>query len=295
MTQATQLTAKRRRLLVGSDIVLSLMVLVVIALLAAMLISHGDEAVMGPAGATPPFAAVAEVAARSRPAAPPPRLTALEHGRLHMQPGYRCPQHRELFSDAPGSCPLCGAALRWHDGAAMEPLEKSAEMAPGQRRLRNIPLYGAGWVERLLVREVGAGVQQGDLLLELYAPGLVAGTERQESLVRLYAPVAGRLRAIHAEEGKYVASGTVVMQIEDDASLWFRSQLTAAEAARVKAGQAVELSLADGRVMGEVGEVESGRDGQGDATAWLRFDDTPRLRAVTQVNVRIHATAAERL
>lgn len=292
MTQATQLTAKRRRLLVGSDIFLFLMVLVVIAVLATMLISYGDEAVMGPAGATPPFTTVAEAAVHSQPASPPPRMTALEHGRLHLQPGYRCPQHRELLADLPGACPLCGATLRWHDDAAVELLEKSAEIVPGQQRLRNIPLYGAGWIERLLVREAGAEVRQGDLLLELYAPGLIEGTERQEQLVRLYAPVAGRVRAIYAEEGKYVASGTVVMQIEDGASLWFRSQLTAAETARVRAGQAVELSLPDGRVMGEVDEVAPGRDGE--ASAWLRFDDTPRVRAVTQVNLRIHARAAEK-
>lgn len=288
--------SRRRLLLAVSDIGLPLMVLIVIAVLASMLISYGDEAVMQSAGESPLSSVDHTAVAPPLPHELARRTTALEHSRKHMQPGYQCLQHPEVILKSPGTCPICGEQLRWTDEAGAEDafLEADATVMAGQKRLKNVALFGSGWIDRLLVDQAGAEVQQGDLLLEVYAPELMTSTERQEGLVRLYAPVAGRVQAIHAEQDKFVASGTVVMQIEDRSSVWLKSTLSSAEAARVRAGQAVALSLPDaqGRVlMGEVDEVVINRRDQGDVTVWLRFDDDPLLHRDSQVTVRIHARA----
>lgn len=307
MGKGTQITAKwralfavtpqgqplrRRWLLAGTDIFLTLTVLIVIAVLASMLIRYGDGAVLVKAGLS---SFVAESSAADAPLLrekAPSRQSALDHARLHARPGYRCRQHPEVISETPGSCPICGEPLLWSEaGAVNGDLDKQAEVVSGQQRLKRVRLFGAGWVDRLLVKP-GAQVQKGELLLELYASGLIESSERQEELVRLYAPVAGRVLAIHVDEEKFVSSDTVAMEIEDHGSLWLKAGLNAEEAQRVKMGQAVELlQPADSNavVMGEVDEVVPSHAAQGEAIAWLRFDENPLPPGQGVATIRIHA------
>lgn len=289
--------SRRRLLLVGTDIGLTLTVLIVIAALASMLISYGDDVVMGAAGPSHFFSASHAAVARPQTQRIPLKETVFDHARKHMQAGYRCPQHPEVLSAVSGLCPICGERLLWSDGGGAESshLDKTATVVTGVNRLKGVPLFGAGWIERLVVRDVGAQVQQGELLMDVYAPDFRTGIERQDGVVHLYAPVAGQVRAIHAAEGKFAASGAVVMQIEDSSSLWLKSTLSAAEAGRVRAGQVVELLMPDASRSASIGEVDEvvNHSGQGDAIVWLRFDENPALRTQTEVNVRIHAKAGE--
>ncbi|MBC7944490.1 MAG: efflux RND transporter periplasmic adaptor subunit [Burkholderiales bacterium] len=50
--------------------------------------------------------------------------TAVEHAQKHLDPTYTCPMHREVHSDKPGACPICGM-----------PLQKvKQEVKPGQKK-----------------------------------------------------------------------------------------------------------------------------------------------------------------
>jgi hypothetical protein len=288
--------SRRRLLLVGTDIGLTLTVLIVIAALASMLISYGDDAVMGAARASRFFSASRADVAPPQPQRVPLKETAFEHSLKHRQAGYYCPQHPEVISEIADTCPICGERLLWSDGSGAESgnLDKSATVVTGLNRIKAVPLFGAGWIERLVVKEIGTQVQRGELLMEVYAPEFHNdGIERQESIVRLYAPVAGTVRTIHAAEGKFVASGAVVMVIEDSSSLWLKSSLSSTEAAQVQAGQMAELLLPDAPGAAALGEVDEVVVNHDDATVWLRFDENPALRTQTEVNVRIHARAGE--
>lgn len=134
----------------------------------------------------------------------PAKLAELSTAERAPQPGqslYVCPMHPNIVRTEPGNCPLCGMAL--------EPLKPSGplgsvEVSPAlsqslglttataapsklwryietlgevrwdERKLVHIHSRASGWLERLVARNSGDFVKQGELLYEIYAPDLVA-------------------------------------------------------------------------------------------------------------------------
>lgn len=120
---------------------------------------------------------------------------------------YQGGMHPDVVQDEPGQCPICGMDLTpvRVDGASSEEgvirvqpatlqsmgvRTATAEVAPLQRRLRTTGRFEAseealravapkvgGFVERLYVDYEGARVQEGQPLLALYSPELVATQE----------------------------------------------------------------------------------------------------------------------
>jgi len=132
---------------------------------------------------------------------------------------YTCPMHPFIRSDRPGACPICGMTLVPEAGGAAGPFAENAtrlglvSMSPTQRVMANVATekvarreFGTGtvalgkvtWderrltkisartggrVERLHVDFTGTSVRQGEPLLEIYSPDLVAS--QREYLVAL--------------------------------------------------------------------------------------------------------------
>lgn len=115
---------------------------------------------------------------------------------------WTCGMHPEIISEEPGVCPICnmnltpkkeaGAAA---SGVTIDPVTRQnmglvtvrADYQTIERHVRafgniayrepnrhSVNLKVGGWVERLFVNEVGEQVFEGQPLLELYAPDLVA-------------------------------------------------------------------------------------------------------------------------
>jgi len=139
-----------------------------------------------------------------------------------------CPMHPTYVSDHQGTCPICGMDLvpaselasssastvpgmaevaLSADGIALAGVRtEPAAMAPltstiravgtvtaDETRVRSVQTRVAGWIETLAVSAVGAPVRQGQPLLTIYSPELLAS---QEELVR-----AAAARRVAAEQG----------------------------------------------------------------------------------------------
>lgn len=227
------------------------------------------------------------------PGAAAPAETAVQHAARHRDATYVCPMHPQIVRDAPGTCPICGMDLveRRADAAASdaapaveldgrlrqalgvrtaraEPrvltarLSAPAQVVLDENRLSHIHTRVAGWVESLRVHAVGEPVAAGAVLLEIYAPDLVAAQEdylialraggtgsraQKAAAVRLRqlglddafidalaergssqlrvpvrAPKAGVLTTLNVRHGMYVEPSTVMMEIADVSQVWVR-------------------------------------------------------------------------
>ncbi|MFH1374156.1 MAG: efflux RND transporter periplasmic adaptor subunit [bacterium] len=115
---------------------------------------------------------------------------------------YTCGMHPEIISDEPGYCPICGMKLtpkktgagaagsvtidpvtRQNMGLVTAPAEYGTlsrmvhafgEVVIAEPNRHTVNLKIDGWVERLFVDHEGQKVYQGQPLLELYSPALVA-------------------------------------------------------------------------------------------------------------------------
>jgi len=280
----------RRRLLVGVDVAMMLAVVIVIGVLASVLTSTGEKEMLPTRQATSLF---------DSPVFPLPKTvkgpeSALEHGRQHMQEGYRCPFHSEVISGHPGDCPVCGEPLVWISGeenGTHAYVAKRAKVVSGAQRTKAIIMLGSGWVDRITVKQAGDVVTKGQLLMEVYSPDLKADKSQDSAMLRLYSPIDGVVRLISVQEDKFISSGTAVMQIQDSSSVWLNAPLAAEEVLRVSAGQRVEAVVSDAigdSVVGEVNDVQVSRDGS--ALAWLRFDaDADVFNTLGETDVRIYA------
>lgn len=134
---------------------------------------------------------------------------------------YHCPMHPTIVDDKPSDCPICGMRLEPIGGATQESasspvpgqaavtiapearqrmgltlgtaerralsrtIRTSARIVPDETRLFRVTTRVEGWVDRLYVATTGQSVRQGDPLLTLYSPQLVAA--QQELLTALEA------------------------------------------------------------------------------------------------------------
>ncbi len=275
----------RRRLLVGADIAMTFAVVVAIAVVASVLTSS-REMEMLPSSYSSESSVLAPVLSNTLA-----RESDIEHMRKHLLPGYRCPQHPEVISDQPGSCVICGESYVWFDGNEDLYLTKQATVERGAQRIKDVIMLGSGWVDRIAGPKEGGTVARGQLLMEVFSPELKQEDPGGTGILRLYSPVSGVVELIGVDEDKFIGSGATVMQILDTNSIWLSVALEDDELSRIGVGQRVEtvgLGSGNGPWMGEVGEIQTRRDGT--TYAWLRFEEEAgELLTQANVNVRIHA------
>lgn len=286
-----ELLTRRRRFMMGADVAMILAVVVGIAFVASVLTSTGEEDMLP---AVPSFSTSGP--GKDGNYKQNRYETALEHARKHMQPGYRCPLHPEMFSETPANCPVCGESYVFTAGSEAGYIHKQAQVVVGAQRIKDVIMLGSGWVDRIAVKYAGEQVVKGQLLMEVYSPELKADESQDSGLLRLYSPVAGTVQLIGVQEDKFVGSGATVMQIQDKSSLWLKVSVSKEEASRIASGQRVEAMLLEASevpVIGEVNDLQVMRDGS--RSAWLRFDDHLELmQQKNQVDVRIHTPPMSR-
>lgn len=251
---------------------------------------HGEDAV-------DPHAGHAHGAAPAVPAALPGAA----------EPLYVCPMHPQIRSAVPGQCPICGMqlvarsapparreaaeievdgglgqALGLRSAAAERRVLQPTVRAPAsvmvnQDRIRHLHARVAGWVEVLHVHALGEPVRAGEVLMEIYAPELVAAQEdylialraggsgsraqrsaatrlrvmgvddafiealakRGSSLQRVpvRAPGDGVVTALEVRHGMYVTPSTTMIEISDLASVWVMANVFPEELERLGEGE----------------------------------------------------------
>ncbi len=122
--------------------------------------------------------------------------------------GYHCPMHPNVKSDHPGDCPICGMHLvpdekpagqktpgvvelspekqQWiglktetvEPGASSEMLRAPGRVLVDEKRLLRVQTRIEGWIRKVHADVTGQRVRQGDALVDIYSPELVA-SERE--------------------------------------------------------------------------------------------------------------------
>lgn len=139
----------------------------------------------------------------------------------------------------------------------------------------------SGWIEKLHVREVGAYVNKGDVLYEIYSPELVSaqqeyllsmksGSANIKSATRkrlefwdipeseiknieksgvvsksiaIKSPLSGYITNLYAVEGKFFTKGSDMMKIADLTHVWAYAHIFENEASLVKVGDPAIMNL----------------------------------------------------
>lgn len=210
---------------------------------------------------------------------------------------YICPMHPHIVREQPGSCPICGMQLvpRTQDdamaaetaaGVSLDPglrqslgirvataelrvlrasVQVPAQVVVDEHRISHLHTRVAGWVETLRVHAIGEPVEADAVLMEIYAPDLVAAQEdylialraggpgsraqraagvrlrqlgmddgfiedlakRGSSLLRvpIRAPRSGVLSQLNVRHGMYVEPSTVMLEIADLSRVWIRADV----------------------------------------------------------------------
>ena len=277
------------------------------ALSAVALIGLGLHLAFAPSVAATPASAPAQA-----PADPHAGHAHGAEGEVRLDlPGqpdtvYVCPMHPQIRSDAPGSCPICGMDLvaRQADArrdaapvvevdgdlrqalglrsASVERREMSprvrapAEVMVDQDRIRHVHARVSGWVEALHVHALGEKVRAGQVLMEVYAPDLVAAQEdylialrtggvgsraqraaatrlrvlgvddafidalakrgSSELRVPVRAPSDGVVTMLDVRHGMYVTPSTIMLEIANLDSVWVRVDVFPEELERLGEG-----------------------------------------------------------
>jgi len=220
-------------------------------------------------------------------------------------PIYVCPMHPQITSETPGSCPICGmdlvarsrssaqaapvievdAGLRQALGIRTAAVDRRvlsprvrapAEVVADQHRIRHVHTRVSGWVEELRVHALGERVRAGQVLMEIYAPELVAAqedylialrsggvgsraqraaaerlrrlgvddgfidalSERGRSLQRVpvRAPADGVVTQLDVRHGMYIEPSTIALEITDLSEVWVSVSVFPEELERLGSG-----------------------------------------------------------
>ena len=138
-----------------------------------------------------------------------------------------------------------------------------------------------GWIEKLYVKAVGEPVKKGQPLYQIYSPELVNAqeelllaldrknrrlveaaenrlialqlpegeiarlkkTKKVSQTVTFYAPQNGVIENLYIREGFFVKPGTMMLSIGDLSEVWVEAEVFERQAARVKEGAEVSMSL----------------------------------------------------
>lgn len=149
-----------------------------------------------------------------------------------------------------------------------------------------------GWIEKLLIKNVGERVKKGQSLFEFYSPQLVnaqkeyvqskrrndarllaasrekllalgmvetdiqrlANTSKVSNTIQILAPQDGTITSLNVKEGIFVRPATEVMSLADLSSVWLQAEVFESQADWV-----TELQSAEARLNYMPGEVFSGR------------------------------------
>ena len=218
---------------------------------------------------------------------------------------YVCPMHPQITSETPGSCPICGmdlvarsrsaaqaapvievdAGLRQALGIRTAEVDRRvlsprvrapASVVADQHRIRHVHTRVPGWVEDLRVHALGERVRAGQVLMEIYAPDLVAAqedylialrsggvgsraqraagerlrrlgvdedfidalSERGRSLQRVpvRAPADGVVTLLDVRHGMYVEPSTIALEITDLSEVWVSVSVFPEELERLGGG-----------------------------------------------------------
>ena len=139
---------------------------------------------------------------------------------------YRCPMHHQIVSDRPGRCPICNMELvpiatgtgsvvvddaqrklvgartaTVEDAPFVKRIRTVGRVAFDETRMKHIHTKVQGWIEHLHAGAEGDTVRQGQALLTIYSPELLAS--QQEYLVAL--------------DNRARAAGSAAPGVEEDA------------------------------------------------------------------------------
>ena len=167
-------------------------------------------------------------------------------------------------------------------GALSYPIDAFGQVEIDEARRSHVHLRTSGWIERLHVRTTGEHVEQGQALFEFYSPELVnaqeefvqslrtgtagrinAGRERLRALgvsgeqierleqtreVRQTVTIrahhgGGIVEALNVADGMRVTPEDMPMVLADLGEVWVIAEVFESQAARVAAGQPVEIRL----------------------------------------------------
>ena len=150
-----------------------------------------------------------------------------------------------------------------------------------QTRLIHFSLRTEGWIERLAAKSEGERIKKGQLLFELYSPGLVAAQEeylqarasgskalvrasadrlevlgmtrsqieelgrsqRPRQRVQVYAPQDGIVQELNVREGMFVKPADTLMSLVDLSSVWVIAEVFESQSQWVAPGRPAEMSL----------------------------------------------------
>ncbi|MBK8908122.1 MAG: efflux RND transporter periplasmic adaptor subunit [Rhodospirillales bacterium] len=154
-------------------------------------------------------------------------------------------------------------------------------VAQDEDRTSHIHVRKEGWIERLVVRSLGAEVKRGDLLFEFFSPELeassfeyvrdiergddwmtsagrrrlqalgvsdrqiakIAADRRPADRIRVYAPQDGVVVQLGVGEGMYIRPDQTVMTLTDLSSIWVIADVLESQSGRVFPGMAAEARL----------------------------------------------------
>jgi len=139
-------------------------------------------------------------------------MGSMEHAAKHLVPGYVCPMHPSVVSNAPGNCPICGMAL--------EP--KSLDAANnGSDAVAVSPAISHSLGVRIAHAEIGRVSEQ------VFATGnveVVTAAQTTEVMAR----VEGKIARVLVEKGAWVSEGDILLEI--DSSIFAETQAAYLEA-----------------------------------------------------------------
>jgi membrane fusion protein, copper/silver efflux system len=194
---------------------------------------------------------------------------------------YTCPMHPQIIKDAPGTCPVCGMDLV--PGSSAQTSANSIMLTNSQIRLANITTQktsmhsvgetsiinarlvtneekteiissrAAGRIERLLIKETGRSVKQGEPLYELYSESLLT-LQREYLLAKEQFETLGKQEPRYesffkASERKLLLYGLTprqIAQLENSNSLQPRVTFVAPAS-----GIVTEIPVAEGQYIAE--------------------------------------------
>ena len=230
---------------------------------------------------------------------------------------YTCPMHPQVHMDKPGACPICGMDLVKASNSkkmdtsgseAMVPLNdrdqilanvstmkaRYEEVAHSVRAYGNLEIAEPnktlisarfnGRMEKLYVDAVGAHVNTGDPLFDIYSPDIIqaaneyiqstkSGSSAQNNITLMksklhllgltekqiqdlessgsaplvmtyYSPASGIVIDKKIVKGSYVSEGTTLYEISDVSTLWNIAEVYESDAGHIAIGESATLSTA---------------------------------------------------